>query len=143
MISINATLFIQIILFLVLAFILKRLLIHPTLKIINERVKYIQDTNKKLLNIEEETEELVQKCISMETTARQTAHEKSAILQKEAREIAEKLFQDSRDQIASIKEKVGREVEEKIEVARQSLQSEAVQVADVLTEKLIGRRIGN
>lgn len=143
MISINATLFIQIILFLVLAFILKRLLIQPTLKIINERVKYIQDTNKKLLNIEEETEELVQKCISMEITARQTAHEKSAVLQKEAREIAEKMFQDSRDQIASIKEKVGREVEEKIEVARQSLQSEAVQVADVLTEKLIGRRIGN
>ena len=113
------------------------------MKLVNDRVKHIQDTKQKLANIEEETEDLVQKCKSMEMKARKTANEKNSMLQKEARDIAEKMFQESKEQIAAIKEKVGKEVEEKIELARKSLHDEAVQVADVLTEKLIGRRINN
>ena len=38
--------------------------------------------------------------------ARQEANEKNSKLHKEARDIAEKIFQESKEQIAAVKEKV-------------------------------------
>ncbi len=143
MISINATLFLQIIHFLILVFILNRLMFRPLLRIINERNRHIEDENRQLDHLEEETQELVQKSISLERNARREASEESSKLRKEANEVSEKIFSETREKIASIRDEADREINEKIKEARQSLHKEALILAEELMEKLIGRRVAN
>ncbi|MBW1765987.1 MAG: hypothetical protein JRI43_03290 [Deltaproteobacteria bacterium] len=143
MISINATLVFQIIQFLILVFILNRLMFRPVLKIIDERRRYIQDTKAKMANIETETAELIEKCITMERDARKNAGDESSRLRKEAFAMAEKTYRDTKEEVKLIKDKIGKEVDKNLERARQSIQSEAMALADAITQKVIGRRIGN
>jgi F-type H+-transporting ATPase subunit b len=143
MISINETLIIQIIHFLILVFILNRLMFRPILAAIDKRSKYIEDSKKEIVDIENETTELFDKCVSMEKGARTDAGNESSRLKKEALETSENIFNDSREEVSSIREKVKKEIDEQLKRAKQSLQSEAVSLADTITEKVMGRRIGN
>ena len=63
MISVNATLIIQIIHFLLLVFILNRIMFRPIMRLIDERGKHIEDTKKQMANIEMETNELANRCL--------------------------------------------------------------------------------
>ena len=140
MISINATLLIQIIHFLILVFILNRLMFRPILRVIEDRDKHLENENKNLDRLKEETDELIARCTSVEMGAKKKANAESLNLKKEAIEISEKIFSDTRDEIASIRDEADREIDLKLKEARKSLRDEALILAEELTEKLIGRR---
>ena len=143
MISINATLFLQILHFLILMFILDRLMFRPIMRVIKDRDKHIQNQNEQLNNLKGETEELIAKCISLERNARREAGAESSNIKKEAIEVTERIFSDTRGEVAAIRDEADREIELKLKEARQSLQDEAFILAEDLTEKLIGRRSAN
>ncbi|MFC1863260.1 ATP synthase F0 subunit B [Thermodesulfobacteriota bacterium] len=143
MISINATLFIQLINFILLVFILNRLMFRPILEILSERANHLDEAKSKMTNIEAETEELIKKCLAIEKNARKEAGNESAEFKQDALVASEKIFDDTRIEVSNIRDKVAKEVEKKIEIAKQSLSNEAAQLADVITEKVIGRRIVN
>ena len=63
MINLNATLVVQVILFLITLFFLNRLLIRPIMKVVQNRTRFFQETEDKILSLEKETEELVGKGI--------------------------------------------------------------------------------
>ena len=141
MISINATLFLQILHFLILIFILNRLMFRPTLKVINERAQFIEKTKEEIENIEVKTTELAEKCISMEKDARRNAGDERSKMNAEAKDVAEKLFQETKEEIAVIREKVDNDIKAQLGDAKTFLQREAEILADEITEKVIGRRI--
>jgi len=141
MISINATLVLQIIHFLILAYILNRIMFRPILRVISERDRHIEDEKGRLDKLEDETRALIDKCAAIERDTRRKAGDDSNRLKRDAIEAAEKIFSDTRDEAALIKERAGREVEEKLKEAQRSLRSEAMVLADEITEKVIGRRI--
>ena len=143
MISINATLFIQIIHFLILVFILNRLMLRPILKLIDERDQYIRDLKKEVVKLEEETTELIDKCVSIEKTAKQDAVVERSQLKEEAVEIAEKIFSGTREEVALIRDKAEEKVDEQLKNAQQYLQSEAMILAEEITGRVIDRRIAN
>lgn len=141
MISINATLLLQIIHFLILMFILDRLMFRPILRIIHERDRHIEDAKNQLDVVERETRELTDKCVAMERNARRDAGEESAHLKREAVEAADKILSDTREGVTAIRVKAEDEIDRKLEEAQQSLRKEAVILAGELTMKLIGRRV--
>ena len=143
MISINATLLVQMVQFLILAYILNRLMFKPILKILSERTNYLSDTKLKINNIEEETKDLIKKCSFKETEARKEAADQSSQLKREGSSTAETIFNDAKEEVTAIKDKVSKEMEKKIDAARESLQKEAASLADVIIEKIIGRRINS
>ena len=143
MISINATLFVQVLHFLILTFILNRLMFRPIMRLVKDRTRYIEKTEKEIVNIESETTQLVSKCISMENDARKDAGEEKSQLKKEASKIAGNIFQDTKNEVAVIREEVDKNVERQLEVAQKFLHSEALALADEITEKIIGRRAGD
>ena len=57
MININATLVVQVILFLVTLFFLNRLMIRPIMKMVQKRSQFFQETKEKILSLEKETED--------------------------------------------------------------------------------------
>ena len=143
MISINATLVIQIVQFLILVFIINRLMFQPILRLIEERAGYFKDTKIKIGNIKDETEQLVKKSITIEHDMRKDASKENSLFKQEALKIAEKIFDDAKNEVALVRERVSKEIDDNLEVARKSLKNETLILADAITEKLIGRRIGN
>ncbi len=141
MISVNATLVIQIIHFIILVFILNRLIFRPLLKIINEREQHVADEKRRLNNLEEETTELINKSVAMEKNARKEAGRASAKLKREAFLTAEEIFSNARTEIAALMTRVESEIDSQLKRAQQLLRSEAVLLADEIVEKVIGRRI--
>ena len=141
MISINATLFVQIIHFLILALILHLILFRPILKLMGERINHVDKMEKETEDIESKITQLARDRVLLEKNTRREAGEKRSSFQKEGKEISEKIFQDTQEEIAAIRDDVDRDVAKQIEEARKSLQREATLVADELTEKVMGRRI--
>jgi len=143
MISINATLVLQVIHFLILVFILNRLMFRPIMRTIHERRNYIEDAKKQAMNMEEEAQALVEKCVAIEKDARRDAGHESAQIKKEALAVAEQIFDEARDKVSNIRDQINKEIDEQLEKAKHFLQSEAVALADEITEKVISRRIAH
>ncbi len=143
MINVNATLIVQIINFLILMFILNRILLRPISNIIERRSQKIEDEKKRLDNLQQETKELIEKCVAVEKKARKEAAEQSSLLKKEAGEKAEEIFNRAKDDISAIREEADREIDSKIEEASRSLKKFASGLAEELTEKVIGRRFAS
>ena len=143
MINVNATLIVQIINFLILMFILNRILLKPIRNIIERRSRKIDDEVKQLENLQQETKELVEKCMSVEKKVRKDASEQSNLLRKEASDKAEEIFNRAKDDISGIREEADREIDSKIEEASRSLKKFASELAEELTEKVIGRRFAS
>ena len=143
MISINATLFLQILHFLILMFILDRLMFRPIMRVIKDRDKHIQNENEQLNNLKGETEELIARCLSLERNAKREASAESSNIKKEAIGVTERIFSDTREEVAAIRDEADREIESKLKEARKSLQDEAFILAEDLMQKLIGRRSAN
>lgn len=143
MINVNATLFIQIINFLILMFIMNRILLRPVRIMIEKRSKKIEDEKMQLENLQQETRELMEKCVSVEKEARKNALDQNSILRKEADEKAEEIFNSAKEEINGIREESNREIQNNIEDASRSLKEFALDLSDELTEKIIGRRFAS
>ena len=72
-----------------------------------------------------------------------SANNSSSELKKEALNVAERTFNEAMGEISSIRDEVGKEIENQLQKARQSLQDEAAVLADSLIEKVIDRRVSN
>ena len=143
MININATLVVQIINFLILMFILNRILLGPIRNIIERRSRKIEDEIIQLGNLQQETKDLIEKCKSIEKKARKKASDKSNLLKNEASEKADDIFNKAKDEINGIREETDRKIDSKIEEASRSLKKFAADLAEELTEKVIGRRFAS
>ena len=143
MINVNATIVIQIINFLVLLFILNRILLRPIMDIVEKRNSKIKEEKQQLINLEEETKALIERCASIEKDARKKALEQNSALKKEADDEAEKIINSARDEINGIREESEKEIDSKIEEASRSLRDFASELAEELTEKVIGRRFAS
>ena len=141
MISINATLFVQVIQFLILVFILNRVMFRPILKVIRERNRYIEKRRNDIGNLEEETIRLRDEYLSRKTDARKKAAQARSEIRNAGIAKAEEFESDSRKQVAVIKTEADKEAEAEVERTMPLLQGEAAALADEIIERVIGRRM--
>ena len=141
MISINATLVIQVINFLILVFILNRLMFRPIQKLVNERSQYIDKIKNNITNTETEITLLASKYLSKEKDIRKDAAEERTKRKKEAIDIAEKIFNATRKEVFLIKDEIQKGVDGEVAKAHQALHIEAQTLAEEIMEKVIGRRV--
>jgi len=141
MISINATLIIQVIHFLILTFILNRLMFRPISKLINDRTQHTEKTKDRIKKIGLETERLRREYLSVENEARKNVSEERAELRHKGLSEVEEFHNDSRKEVALIRAKADKRAMEKIEGTKPLLHAEATLLADEIAEMVIGRRI--
>jgi len=141
MISINATLILQIIHFLILLFVLNRILFRPILKLIRDREDFYENTKRSILDIEEETERLRRELIAKQVQARKEATEERGQLKAEGMSEAEKHLDASRIQGANLRSKADAEVIQEIERVKPMISDEANRLAEEVMQSVIGRRI--
>lgn len=142
MISINATLVIQVIHFLILTFILNRLMFRPILKLIKERTDYVEKTRNEIKNIEYATSRLKKEFFSRKDDARKNATRERAQIKSTGITKTEELLNDSRKEVVSIREEADKEAEKEVKKTQPLLRNEAMLLADEIIERVIGRIAG-
>lgn len=143
MISINATLLVQIIHFLVLMFILNHLMFRPILKLINERKEYTEKTMDRIKSLENDTERLRQEFVSKENDARRNATDERAEHRGAAILESNEVIEESRKEVEAIKVKADKEIEAEVKKTHSLLNDAAAALAGDITERVIGRRISS
>ena len=141
MISINATLLVQLIHFLLLLFIMNRLMLQPLLKLIREREAFTADTKSEIKDIEVKIGQLKEEFIAKEKDARKdAARDRNEILNVGMGE-ADGFLNTSREEVSSIRQQAEKEVEAEVSKTQPLLAGQASSLVSGIIEKIIGRRI--
>ena len=141
MISINATLVLQVIHFLILMFILDRLMFRPILKLVRERDGYIENSRKEIVDLQKKTDQLKEAYLEKEMSARQDASKERLELKNMGIEEIKGLFDQSREQVSAIRGDADRKAEAEISKTKPTLGGEAKILAGEIYERVIGRRM--
>ena len=141
LITINATLPLQILHFIILMFILNRILFRPTMKIIDDRRLFINQKNQELERIKKEIEELKSKFLRIEEEAKRKASYERAQIREEGIKEAEKILQESRNQVSLIKQEAEKKIEEELKKVRPLLAEQAKAVAEEIMQKIVGVKV--
>jgi len=141
LISINETLIIQLISFLIFLFFINRIMFRPLKASMDERDTYISRLDQDIHETEKEMDEILNKLKKEEKIARSEAHEMRLQIEDEGNqkvsEIHEKLMKD----ISDLRQKTEADVAEQIAEARKHLQKESEVLAVTIMEKVLNRRL--
>ena len=141
LITINATLLAQVLHFLVLMFILNRLMFRPILKMIEERNTFVDGKKDEIEGLMRETHRLKEEFVQMENKGRADATKERTRQRVDGLAEVDKILSECRNEVASIKAKADKDIDSEIAKTKEKLKNEAAALADDILEKVIGRRI--
>jgi len=141
MIHIDHTVFIQIILFLVLWFLLNKLLFRPYLRLLEERERRTEGVKHETATLEDEGERLRAQYEERIAQAEQAGSMAKEGILREAREQRQEVLDQAREEAARTLEEVRQEVLAQIQKERELAASEGAAIAQEMANKILGRRV--
>jgi F-type H+-transporting ATPase subunit b len=138
-ISINATLFVQLINFLLIMYILNRILFKPILKTLSERDNLIQGAKAEATELKLKSEEKLSEYNQALEDARQKATESHGQIRKEALAAADDMIHSAMAEEQRIISEIKQEIESEAIEAREELKARAVTISNDVTQKILGR----
>ncbi len=141
MISLNATLVVQLINFIVLLVILNALLYKPVLAKLREREARIKADRDKAEDLNRQVEEQDNRHQEELAKARQTAALERTALMDEAKKKEADILAAARSEASKIVESMKASIEKEAEEVRKSLRTEMTPLAKSITEKILGRAV--
>jgi F-type H+-transporting ATPase subunit b len=141
MISINATLVIQVIHFLILLYILNRFMFKPILRLMEERSEHIEKTEKGVDEALDKTEVLKESFVSKIQLARSDATQERTELRETGIAETNELLERYKEKSAGIRAETDKEADREVELARPLMHDEVIVLAEGIIEKMLGRRL--
>lgn len=141
LISINGTLVVQLLSFLILLFILNRVMIRPLRSAMEERDFHIQKIQEDAQAADREYDRLMQQIRKEETIAVREGQQMRQEIEKAGKEEAESILNESRQEIDGWMRENETEVKKRIAEARVSVEAEARTLAVSMMEKILDRRL--
>jgi F-type H+-transporting ATPase subunit b len=141
LISINETLFVQLLSFLIFLFIINRIMFRPLQNVMNERVNYMDEIKEDTVDAVKELEDLTQKLRLKESEIRTQALELKIELEESGSAKSAEILASTRQEIEAIKEKAEMEVKAQISEARKHIQEESEALSVNIMEKILDRRL--
>ena len=141
LISINGTLFHQLIAFLIFMFIMNRIMFRPLQEVMGERKNFIEKIKLDTVDAAKELEHLTGELSARESAVRMEAMEVRRELEAGGSQEATEILESTKQEIDSIKEKTEVEISAQISEARKLLQIESEALAVNIMEKLLDRRL--
>ncbi len=142
LITINETVIVQAISFLIFLFLLNRIMIGPLRTAIADRDQYLEQTRMGIMDAKQKLVELTDQIASQEAEARKEATGIRRQLESAGTKAAEDILAKTRQAIAVEKDKATREMDAQIAATRKSLQAETETLAINVMEKILHRGIG-
>ena len=141
MIEINLTIVIQVIQFLILVFILNRLLFKPINQVLAERQQKITSWEERTHRLQETARLNLEKYENQLTEERLIARESQEQLTRELKEKEEENIKAVSEKAALIVAETQQALEEERERVRIELGQQAKELSQILAEKVLGREL--
>lgn len=141
MISLNATLIVQILNFLILVWALKYVLVKPVLNILDKREQYKKDLLGEIGRLEQEATERAKRYESKIHSAKTEALQQTALILEDARKEYKDILDVARLESYSIVTAVEKEIRVETERVIQVLHKEMEQWAHAIAIKTLGKEV--
>ena len=141
MISVNATLFVQVGLFLILLYVLNRMMVQPLFKLSAERDEHVKEKRRELVAVQDELGKVAEDYDKRLKKAEQDARSVQGEVRRVAKEEAFRIIEGAQEHVVAIRQKARRDMKEELDRAREQLSSLAEALSYDVTEKVVGRRI--
>ena len=143
LISINATLVVQLISFLIFMVVFNRIMIRPLRTIMSERERFVDKVKSDVLAAGEAFEDIAHQIERQESEARVAASKIREELIAAGQQSVNDVLSDTRQEIGAMRSAAQKEADETIAVARKRIQDEAEGLADHMIASLLKRRSTN
>ncbi|MDA3897254.1 MAG: ATP synthase F0 subunit B [Desulfobacteraceae bacterium] len=141
LITINETLFIQLISFLIFLFLINRIMFKPLQETIQQREEHIngiasgiESSKNQLLEMEKNLK------IHEAATIKEASKHKNG-LEEDGTRLAKEILDESRKEILGIKQESQQSIDSQISRARTEIKNESVKLAELIMEKVLDRRL--
>ncbi len=141
LISINETLVVQLISFLIFLFIINRVMIRPLRETMTERDDYVQKIQKDTINAHRRVDQIVAASRQEEQEIRQTALNVVSQMENLANQEANGIINAAREDIAAQKRQTQKEIEQELAQAMTRVQAEAQALSLAIMEKVLNRKV--
>jgi F-type H+-transporting ATPase subunit b len=143
LISINETLLVQLLSFLIFLFIINRMMFRPLQNVRSERADYMDQVRIDTRNAAKELETLTKQLKKQESTVKSQAQGLKHDIEESGSMQAAEIIASAKKQIEALKETAEAEVDAQISEARKHIQKESEVLAVNIMEKLLERRLAS
>jgi len=143
LISINETMVVQLVSFLLFVFIMNRVMFRPLQHSMSEREEYMTALSREIKDSEKEISDLVSRMKTQEAAARNDANASRMALEEEGGREAADILAEANREIAELKRKTEANVQSQLNEAKKYLEEESEALALQVMEKVLGRRLSN
>ena len=140
LISINETLIVQVVGFLVFLFVINRIMFRPLRNVMSDRDIHIERVKRDIIQAQKEVASITSQIQQQDAATRKEAMELKDDLEANGSQQAQKIFQSVKKEIAADRKKVQQEIEVRIAEERKAVKKESQDLAMNIIEKIIGRR---
>jgi len=140
LISINETLIVQVVGFLVFLFVINRIMFRPLRNVISDRDIHIERVKRDITQAQKEVASITSQIQEQDTATRKEALALKDDLEATGSQQANEIFESVKKEIAVDRKKVQQEIEVRIAEERKAVKKESEDLALNIIEKIIGRR---
>ena len=141
LISINETLVVQLVSFLIFLFIINRIMIRPLRETMSERDDYIRKVQQDTIQAHKRVDEIEVTSRKEEKEIRQAALNVVAQMENLGNQEAHDIINAARDDIAAQKRQSQKEIEQELAAAMTGVQAEAQSLSLAIMEKVLNRKV--
>ncbi len=141
LISINETVIVQLLSFLIFLFIINRLMFRPLRNAMNAREEYIEKIRQDISKAANDMAAFTKKMEAQKKAAINEAFRSSSALESDGRATADGIISSAIAEISTLREKAMQDTDRKISEARKGLRKESEKLAVGIMEKILERRL--
>ena len=141
LISINETLVVQLISFLIFLFVINRVMFRPLRRSMQDREHYIEGIRMDIRAAEKKLEKTMQEAREEDAAVRNAGRQMMAEMEKQGKAEAGKIITGARQEIDGLGRKARQEINAQIADVRKTIVAEAEKLSVSVMEKVLGRRL--
>ena len=141
LISINETLVVQLISFLIFLFIINRVMFRPLRRTMQEREQYVEGIRVDIQEAEKKLQQTIQEARDEDEAVRKAGLQMINEMEKQGSEEAGRIIAKVREEIVGKGDKARQEIDAQIADARKTIVAEADKLSLNVMEKVLNRRL--
>lgn len=141
LISINETLIVQLISFLIFLYVMNRIMFRPLLSTMRQRDEHIDRVREDILSGKDNLTQLIQDLDKQRARAIREADKVANSFDAEADRRASELLEETREKINALRHETEAQVKDQVAQARREIAGEVDAIALVIMEKMLHRRL--
>ena len=140
LISINETLIVQVVGFLLFLFVINRIMFRPLRNVMSDRDIHIERVQRDITQAQKEVDSITGQIQQQETATRKEALALKDDLEAAGSQQAKEIFESVKKQITADREKIQQEIEVRLAQERQAVEKESQALALNIIDKILNRR---